>query len=99
MVAYKSEGPNSPLARRMRRLREALGYKVATKFAVDFVGVSPTRWNNFERGRQPLSRSVAEMLVRKVPGLTSDWLLYGKPDGLSVQLYRQLEEGDTAEQD
>lgn len=90
MDAARTGGPNSPMARRMRRLREAMGYNVAAEFAAN-IGMSPTRWNNFERGRQPVSKGAVELLVKKTPGLTSDWLLYGNPDGLSVQLYRQLD--------
>ena len=67
-----------------------MGYSISARFAVDFLDISPQRWHHFERG-QPLSGAVTDMLVRKIPGMTSDWLKYGNPDGLSVQLYRQLE--------
>jgi hypothetical protein len=81
------------MARRMRRLRLVMGYNVAAKFATEFLEMSPQRWNNFERGVQPISNTVADMLIRKIPGLTSDWLRYGNPNGLSVQMHRQLDEG------
>lgn len=84
-----SEGPNTPTAHRVRQLRLVLGYNVAADFARDVLGISPSRWNNFERGYR-LSNEIVDLLVERVPGLTSDWLRYGKPDGLPVSLYRQL---------
>jgi hypothetical protein len=53
-------------------------------------GLSVGRWNNFENSR-PLSREVAILLVRKIPGLTLDWLLLGKEDGLPGRMRDELE--------
>lgn len=77
-------------ADRLKRLREALGYDTALGFA-KMLGVVPQRWYNFENGL-PLSKEIAFQLVRTVPGLTLDWLFFGKPDGLPLELARRLGE-------
>jgi hypothetical protein len=77
-------------AERLVRLREALGYPTATAFAA-FLNIGQQRWANFENGF-PLSREIIFRLVQSVPGLTSDWLYFGKPDGLPVDLARRLGE-------
>lgn len=77
-------------AERLRRLREALNYETSTAFA-NFLGILPNRYNNFENGLA-LSREVVFRLVQKVPGLSVDWLWFGKPDGLSVSLAQRLGE-------
>ncbi len=75
-------------ADRLRRLRAAIGYETATGFAV-FLDIGIQRYNNFENGT-PLSREIAFRLVQKVPGLTLDWLYFGKADGLPIELARRL---------
>jgi hypothetical protein len=39
-----------------------------------------------------MPRDMIFLLCEKVPGLTSDWLYFGKPDGLPVELARRLGE-------
>ncbi len=73
---------------RLKRLRETLGYMTATAFA-DFLEIGITRYHPFEKG-VPLSRDVAFLIVRKVPGVSLDWLYFGKPDGLPLELARRL---------
>ena len=77
-------------AERLLRLRAALGYPTATAFAT-FLGVGQQRWANYENGF-PLSREMIFLLVRTVPGLTSDWLYFGRSDGLPLDLARRLGE-------
>jgi hypothetical protein len=77
-------------AERLKRLREALGYDTSTAFA-NFLDLLPNRYNNFENGLA-LSREVVFRMVQKVPGLSVDWLWFGKPDGLSVSLAQRLGE-------
>lgn len=93
MATASETGKNSPTARRMRRLRESLGYETALAFSA-FLGVSPQRWGNVETG-MPLSNQLALLLVRKVPGLTLDWLYLGKADGLPLEMARRLGEIDS----
>lgn len=77
-------------AERLIRLREALNYDTSTAFA-NFLGIMPNRYNNFENG-MAMSRDVVFIMVQKVPGLSVDWLWFGKPDGLSVSLAQRLGE-------
>src|SRR4051794_19375890 len=86
--AKAKPAPDSDQAERLVRLRKALGYPTASAFA-KFLGIGQQRWANFENGF-PLSREVIFLLVRSVPGLTSDWLYFGKSDGLPVDLARRL---------
>lgn len=65
-----------------------LGYNTSTGFA-NFLDVGMARYNAFENG-SPLSRDVAFRLVRRIPGLTLDWLYFDKPDGLPIELARRL---------
>jgi hypothetical protein len=90
MAVPKSHGKDSPIAQRAIRLRKAFGYDTATGFA-KFLGVSVQRWSNVENGL-PLGSQLALIVVRKVPGLTMDWLYLGKPDGLPMALARRLGE-------
>lgn len=83
-------GKDDPIARRVRHLRETLGYESPGAFAA-VLGYSPQRWGNVENGL-PLSRDIAFKLVQIVPGLTLDWLYFGKPDGLPLELARRLGE-------
>lgn len=73
---------------RLKLLRRTLGYETAMAFAA-FLELGYTRYHPFEKG-QPLSREVAFRLVRKIPGLTLDWLYFGKPDGLPLEFARKL---------
>ena len=77
-------------AERCVRLRTALGYPTAHAFAI-FLGIGQQRWSNYENGF-PLSRDIVFRLVQSIPGLTSDWLYFGRPGGLSVDLAQRLGE-------
>ena len=78
------------IAERVKRLRVAMGYESQGAFAA-LLGLSAPRWNNIEQGL-PMSRDIAFRLVRNVPGLTLDWLYFGKPGGLPLDLARLLGE-------
>lgn len=73
---------------RLKLLRETLGYSTATAFA-EFLGLGITRYHPFEKS-VPLSRDVAFRVVQKIPGMTLDWLYFGKPEGLPLELARRL---------
>lgn len=84
---------NLAIAQRLRILR----YSVAgndqgaqSRFAIQ-MKIEPKRWNNYERG-YPLPRDMAVHLVRRVPGLTTDWLWLGIEAGLPGRLQRELAE-------
>lgn len=95
MKLQEAKSKSSAAAQRLKRLRAILRYPTANAFAA-FLKVSPQRWNNFENGT-PLSREVAFRLVQSVPGLTLDWLYFGKPDGLPLSLARELGDLDEGE--
>lgn len=88
-----AESPED-VAERIVLLRETLGYGTSIAFA-KALRVSPQRLNNVEVGI-PLSRDLAFRLVKFVPGLTLDWLYFGKPEGLPVELARRLGALETA---
>ena len=53
------------------------------------INVEPKRWNNVERGA-PVSKDMAFLLVRKFAGLTTDWIFFGKEDGLPMRIQAEL---------
>lgn len=83
---------NDGVSRRLRTLRVLKAGDSQTAFAA-MMGIEVKRWNNFEHG-SPLSKEVALILVRKVSGLTLDWLYLGKEDGLTTKLQRELSEAE-----
>lgn len=75
----------------MIRLRKHFDSKAtARQFAELYLKISEQRWNNVERGL-PISKELALTLVRKCPGVTTDWIFNGKLDGLPVHLQRALD--------
>ena len=78
------------VAKRLKFLRERLGYRKPGRFA-DYIGVSSARWSNVENG-YPLSKEMADILKRKIAGLSRDWIYDGEADGLSVRMARILGE-------
>jgi DNA-binding XRE family transcriptional regulator len=84
-----------PVAKRLRLLRAACGYKTATAFA-NKLGISVPRYVNFEGGK-PLSIEVALKVVQTVPGCSLDWLYMGERRGLSVGLDERLSASSTKE--
>lgn len=75
---------------RVKRLRKALDIGSQQAMA-DYLGVSVNRWNNVERGLS-LGLDLATRMCMKIPGLTLDWLYFGKPEGLSQGLAQRLGE-------
>lgn len=75
-------------AERLVALRKAFHYETASSFAA-FLDVSKQRWGHVERGL-PLGIDLAQLVVRKLPGVTLDYLYFGKGEGLSVELARRL---------
>ncbi|WKA31580.1 hypothetical protein [Bradyrhizobium roseum] len=73
---------------RLKLLRKTLGYNTAMAFAA-FLEMGYTTYHPFEKGK-PLSREAAFLMVRKIPGLSLDWLYFGRPEGLPLELARRL---------
>lgn len=82
------DGPESDVSKRLVQLRAALGFDTQTAFAA-FVGLDLKRYSNFENDL-PLSRDAALTLVRKISGLSLDWLYLGREDALSIALASRL---------
>jgi hypothetical protein len=91
MVGKETGGSDSPVARRVRLLRQSFTGDNASKFAKDFAQCSPARWSNFECG-YPLSKNIAFTLVKKIPGLSLDWLWHGERRGLTFDVLTRLDE-------
>ena len=53
------------------------------------LGISPTRWNNIERGF-PLTLKLAFLLIKTVPGLTIEYITHGALDRMQTPVKRQL---------
>lgn len=94
-MSKESGGKKSPSAQRVRRLREHLGYTRAKDFA-RLLGISEKRWNNVENG-YPISRDVATLICRKIPGMTIDYLYNGSLLGLPFALSQALSEPPSKE--
>lgn len=75
-------------AERLRRLWGAYDYPTAAAFA-RFLDIPLTTYNSFENGA-PLSRQAAFRIAQRIPGITLDWLYFGKPDGLPLDVARRL---------
>jgi hypothetical protein len=75
-------------AGRLLRLRKAYGYETSTAFA-KFLDIALTTYSGFENGA-PLSRQAAFKIVRKIPGVTLDWLYFDNPAGLPLDVARRL---------
>lgn len=82
-------GRHDPIgARRMRHLRQAMGFAQAKEFAA-WLGIGEDRWGNVERG-YPLSADLAKKLVYRIHGLSLDWLMLGRGEGLSPRMASML---------
>jgi hypothetical protein len=81
-----------PEGRRLRALIEALGFEGRggqTRFAEE-IGVDRRRLNNVLVG-YPLSRQLAEKIIRRYPGVSADFLFVGNFGGhLDRRLERRL---------
>jgi plasmid maintenance system antidote protein VapI len=73
----------------MRHLWRALEFPTSAAFAAA-IGATATRWNNIENSGS-LSREIAFRIVQKFPGVTTDYLWFGRMDGMPLQRVRQFE--------
>ena len=44
----------------------------------NFIGISPASLSNIFKGRTKPTLSIAEAILRKLPNVSTDWLLFGK---------------------
>ena len=82
-------GPDAPHAQRLRALRKVLEFETAAAFA-GFLTISASRLSNVENGA-PLGKDIAFRIAQRVPGMTLDWLWFGKTERLPFQLAQKLE--------
>lgn len=90
-MTKETGGKNSGTAKRLRQLRRAEGFTMASAFA-DKIGITASRLSNFEAG-MPLSIDAAKKIVAKVPGMSLDWLYFGREDALPLALRQRLNDG------
>jgi hypothetical protein len=76
------------VAERVARVMEVCGDLTQTAFALR-LGADVGRVNNVLRGH-PLGKDMAFKMVRVLPGLTTDWLWFGNPAGLPLELAQRL---------
>lgn len=76
-------------ALRLQKLQMAMEFDSQRAFAA-FLEVSYNRYNNVARGAYPLSKDLAIKIVRKCPGVTTDWLLEGDASTLSPKWQKAL---------
>ena len=88
MHTKETGGRNSPGAKRLRHLRRAEGGVSSSTWAAR-MGMTRPQISNYENGL-PLSKNAAVRLAQQIPGLTTDWLLMGREEGLSVDLRLRL---------
>lgn len=78
------ESQAKAISRRLRELRQALGYTQATMARI--AGIGTTTWNNYEKGLRRISLDEA-LKVCSATGATLDWIYRGEGIG---QLPRDL---------
>lgn len=74
---------------RLILLREKFADNSAKYFADTITGIGYKRWNNFENG-SPISKDAIITLCQKLPGISSDWILFGKVETLSLAMQVKL---------
>lgn len=98
MISRETGGRFAPTAIRMRVARRSSPYPQRKDFA-KYIGISASRLSNIENGL-PLGSEVMDLVLKKMPWLSADWLRYNRQDGLSGAVLQRLaplieEESDT----
>lgn len=75
--------------RRLRLMREIISGDNQTDFAKR-LGIDFKRWSNYERG-YPIPREVAFILHDKFPGMSIEWIWFGKTDSLSANYLQKIQ--------
>lgn len=79
----------SPESQRLRWVRRAQGYENSAIFAKK-VNIGTTAYSQYENGIR-LSRDAAEKIANKVAGLTTDYLIRGREEGMSADLLKRID--------
>lgn len=77
------------VAKRLKNLREALGFKSQVAFAEE-LGMKRNTYNPFETGSRELTFEAA-CLIRKKFKIPIDWLFWGEDDELPYHVKVKLE--------
>lgn len=92
MHTKEQGGKDSPGARRLRLIRLAEGETNSSRWAKR-LGWTLPQLSNYENG-VTISRNAAIQMANRIPGLTTDYILRGVMDGMSVSLQRRIEEAE-----
>lgn len=95
MHKKESGGRESAGARRLRLIRLAEQETNSSRWARK-LGWTLPQLSNYENG-VTISRNAAIQMANRIPGLTTDYILRGVFDGMSVDLRRRIEEAEAAE--
>lgn len=76
------------MGRRLRAVRRALDFHVQKEFA-DLLGVSPERYNQWEKGRR-LPDIYALVRLKDKLGISIDYIVAGDRSGLPVRLAERI---------
>jgi hypothetical protein len=82
----RAQGPERLLL--LQEIFEGAGHGASTRMA-DRLGITLHRWSNVLRG-SPLSIGLAQRIILTFPGVSLDWLYFGRPQGLSCQMAEKL---------
>lgn len=77
------------VAKRLKNLREALGFTSQVAFANE-LGIGRNTYNPFEKGARELTFETA-CLIRKKFKIPIDWLFWGEDDELPYHIKVKLE--------
>jgi transcriptional regulator with XRE-family HTH domain len=83
-----TENQKAARGKRLRRTREALGYKTAREFAA-VTGEAEKTLSAWERGQNDIPLRYVERIKRRF-SITSDWIYFGDAAGLPHALAREL---------
>lgn len=85
--AFAEEMKPDRIGLRLKMLRLALGLQPAEM--ADFLGIERTYWSRSEGGKRAASKELAAVLVERC-GVTMDFVLLGKWNGLPVELATKM---------
>jgi hypothetical protein len=93
IMAVRDADSDDDVAARAILLRETVRPDMNQRQFAAWLGVGYQRWNNVENGGA-LGRDLAAILVKRIPGLTLDWLYLGRISGLHFELAQRLSEAE-----
>ncbi|MDB5397397.1 MAG: hypothetical protein JWM91_4903 [Rhodospirillales bacterium] len=87
----------SPGSQRLRWVRLAEGFENSAEFAGK-VGLGATTYSQYENGIR-LSLDAAIKIANKIPGLTTDYLVRGREEGMPAELRHRIEAAKQKEEE